>query len=947
MTEDNTQLTDLRHIMASAGMGTWRIELIEGKEPRMKADEKMRELLGIEGENHTPEEVYSIWFDRIKPEAVASVLASVAKMQQGFQDENTYLWVHPTKGERYVRCGGTAEKVEGGFVLRGYHYDVDALVREERERQETVNRALKSARAANQEIEAVHLALGSGDWQMAFDEKGDMLSCTWSPEFRRMLGYTSLEDFPDLLESWSDLLHPEDKERVLTHYWDVVRDRTGQKTYDVYYRLATRNRGERWFRAVGRLTRRPDGSPVTFYGIFLDVDNERRQEMKDKDRSNAILEAVSREYHTMWLITKADNEMHFLRSNGITTIQKSVDMGKGNADYDQAVTKYIDTYVVEDDRERVAEGVRSATVLEEITRQPIYTVNYKRRDDEGNITYHQMAFADVGDGFILAYHDIDALIREEETKQQLLKDALNAAEAANQAKSNFLQTMSHDIRTPMNGIIGMTAIAAAHIDDKERVQDSLQKITQASRHLLALINEVRDMSKIESGKVSLSEEEFNLSDLIDNLITMTRPQIAEHGHELKVSIRDVQHELVIGDSLLIQQAFVNLMSNAIKYTPNGGRIELGIRELPSGQARIGCYEFVFKDNGIGMSEEYMAHLFEPFTRAEDGRISHIQGTGLGMPITRNIVRMMGGDIRVESCLNQGTTFTVTIFLKLQETDKKENARFAELSVLVADDDAMSMESAVSILEELGMTAEGVLSGEEALDLVVVHHEERRDYNAVILDWKMPGMDGVETARAIRTRVGREVPIIILSAYDWTDIEEEARAAGVNAFISKPLFKSRLERVFEELVGEEKTEDTGESPLKDLEDMDLSAYRCLLVEDNELNAEIAMDILEETGMSVEHVWDGAEAVEAVTGAEDGRYDLVLMDIQMPRMNGYDATRAIRASEREYCKSVPIIAMTANAFAEDVQAARTAGMNEHIAKPLDMKVLARVLNKWLIK
>ena len=947
MTEDNTQLTDLRHIMASAGMGTWRIELIEGKEPRMKADDKMRELLGIEGENHTPEEVYSIWFDRIKPEAVASVLASVAKMQQGLQDENTYLWVHPTKGERYVRCGGTAEKVEGGFVLRGYHYDADAQVREERERQETVNRALKSARAANQEIEAVHQALGSGDWQMTFDEKEDMLSCTWSPEFRHMLGYTSPEDFPDLLESWSDLLHPEDKERVLTHYWDVVRDRTGQKTYDVYYRLATRNRGERWFRAIGRLTRRPDGSPVTFYGIFLDVDDERRRELKDKDRSNAILEAISREYHTMWLITKADNEMHFLRSNGITTIQKAVNMGKGNADYDQAITKYIRTYVVEDDRERVAEGVRSATVLEEITRQPIYAVNYKRRDDEGNITYHQMAFADVGDGFILAYHDIDALIREEETKQQLLKDALNAAEAANQAKSNFLQTMSHDIRTPMNGIIGMTAIAAAHIDDKERVQDSLQKITQASRHLLALINEVLDMSKIESGKVSLSEEEFNLSDLIDNLITMTRPQIAEHGHELKVSIRDVQHELVIGDSLHIQQAFVNLMSNAIKYTPNGGRIDLGIRELPSGQARIGCYEFVFKDNGIGMSEEYMAHIFEPFTRAEDGRISHIQGTGLGMPITRNIVRMMGGDIRVESCLNQGTTFTVTIFLKLQETEKKENARFAELSVLVADDDEMSMESAVSILEELGMTAEGVLSGEEALDLVVVHHEERRDYNAVILDWKMPGMDGVETARAIRTRVGREVPIIILSAYDWTDIEEEARAAGVNAFISKPLFKSRLERVFEELVGEEKTEEAGASPLKDLEDMDLSAYRCLLVEDNELNAEIAMDILEETGMSVEHVWDGAEAVEAVTGAEDGRYDLVLMDIQMPRMNGYDATRAIRASAREYCKSVPIIAMTANAFAEDVQAARTAGMNEHIAKPLDMKVLARVLNKWLIK
>ena len=947
MREETLQLSELQDIITSAGIGAWRIELIDGKAPRMLAGESMQKLLGTEGTDMSPEEVYAHWYGRIKSESLDSVLNSVAKMKEGVRDENTYLWLHPTKGERYVRCGGTGEKVQDGYILRGYHYDVDEIVKEDMSRQQAVREALNAAEAAEQEIESVHRALGSGDWSMTFNENGEMLTCSWSPAFRRMLGYASVEDFPDKLESWSNLLNIEDKERVLNHYWDVVRDTTGQKTYDVKYRLLTKNRGERWFRAVGRLTRRDDGSPIKFYGIFLDIDDDHRREMAEKDRSNAILAAVSQEYHTMWLITKEDMAMHFLRSNGKTTIQNAVNMGKGNANYDEAIVKYINTYIVEDDRERVAEAVKSSTVLEEIKHQPIYTVNYKRRDDEGNVTYHQMAFADAGEGFILAYHDVDAIIREEETKQQILREALNAAEAANHAKSDFLQTMSHDIRTPMNGIIGMTAIAAAHLDDKERVQDSLQKITRASRHLLSLINEVLDMSKIESGKVALSEEEFNLSDLIDNLITMVKPQIAEHKHELKVDIHNVQHELVIGDALHIQQAFVNLMSNAIKYTPNGGTINLSIREVPSGQEKVGCYEFIFKDNGIGMSDEFMEHIFEPFTRAQDGRIDRIQGTGLGMPITRNIVRMMGGDIKVESKLNEGSTFTVTILLKLQDTDKADNAKFADLAVLVADDDSMSLESTVDILQELGMKAEGVLSGKEAVEKTISRHKEGHDYNAAVLDWQMPGMDGVETARAIRKEVGEGVPIIILSAYDWSEIEEEARKAGVNAFISKPLFKSRLERVFSEVLSDGDKEPADVSPLQDLEKMDLSAYRCLLAEDNELNAEIAIDILEETGMKVDHVWDGSEAVEAVLNAEDGRYDVVLMDIQMPKMNGYDAARAIRASERSYCKTVPIIAMTANAFAEDVQAARTAGMNEHIAKPIDLKVLAKVLDKWIEK
>ena len=525
-----------------------------------------------------------------------------------------------------------------------------------------------------------------------------------------------------------------------------------------------------------------------------------------------------------------------------------------------------------------------------------------------------------------------------------LQAAFDAAEAANKAKTDFLSNMSHDIRTPMNGIIGMTAIAASHIDDKERVQDSLQKITQASKHLLSLINEVLDMSKIESGKVELIEEEFKLSDLVDNLLSMTSSQIAEHHHELSVNISGVIHEAVIGDSLRIQKVFTNLMGNAVKFTPDGGKIRLSISEKPSNQAEIGCYEFVFEDNGMGMSEEFMEKIFEPFTRAEDGRVNKIQGTGLGMPISRHIVRMMGGDIKVESKPGVGSRFTVTMYLRLQEGSDVQYDKFVDLDVLVADDDELSLESCCGMLNDMGMKAEGVSTGAEAVDHIVLHHNQKRDYFACIIDWKMPDMDGIATTRAIRKAVGNDVPIIIISAYDWSDIEQEARAAGANAFISKPLFRSRLARTFNTLVGDEKTREQ-EMPLVDLKNMDLAGRRALLVEDNELNAEIAAEILGITGLAIEHVSDGTEAVDRMASCEDGYYDIIFMDIQMPRMNGYDATRAIRAMDRNYCRQVPIVAMTANAFAEDVQAAKTVGMNEHIAKPLDLKSLARTLDRWL--
>ena len=509
----------------------------------------------------------------------------------------------------------------------------------------------------------------------------------------------------------------------------------------------------------------------------------------------------------------------------------------------------------------------------------------------------------------------------------------------------YLQARVSFVREKSGGYVAV--IGTRNIDDlikKERVQDCLQKISQASKHLLSLINEVLDMSKIESGKVDLTEEEFNLSNLVDNLLSMTSSQINKHHHELSVNISGVVHEEVIGDSLRIQKVFTNLMSNAVKYTPDGGKIRLSIMEKPSGQAKVGCYEFVFEDNGIGMSEEYLQQIFEPFSRAVDGRVNKIQGTGLGMPISRNIVRMMGGDIKVESKLNVGSRFTVTMYLKLRDTSEIHRARFVDLNVLVADDDPLSLDSCCEILSDFGMKPDGVSSGAEAVEYVTVRHQKGQDYFACILDWKMPDMDGIAATRAIRRAVGKDVPIIIISAYDWSDIEPEARAAGANAFISKPLFRSRLAKTFNSLAGEEENTEQ-EAPMTALSNLDFSGKRILLAEDNDLNAEIASEILETTGFAVERACDGTEAVDMISACKDGYYDIIFMDIQMPGMNGYDATRAIRAMNRSYCKQIPIVAMSANAFAEDVHSAKTVGMNEHIAKPLDLKSLTKTLKKWL--
>lgn len=554
---------------------------------------------------------------------------------------------------------------------------------------------------------------------------------------------------------------------------------------------------------------------------------------------------------------------------------------------------------------------------------------------------------DVVSGEILALNsakNITAQRQKELETRKALMDAYEAANRANSAKTDFLSRMSHDIRTPMNAIIGMTAIAGTHLDDKERVADCLGKITSASRHLLTLINEVLDMSKIESGKMTLHEEDFKLPELLDSLLNIIRPTAEEKNQQLVVRVLNIKHENVIGDSLRIQQAFVNIVSNSVKYTHEGGKITIDITERPSEQIETGCYEFMIEDTGIGMSPEFLEKIFDPFERAEDVRISKVQGTGLGMSITKNIIQMLGGDIKIESEIGVGTKFLVTVPLKYRESEDIGLDELAGLSVLVADDDEICGENTCNMLNELGMQSEWALSGEAAVEKAVAAYNEKRDYFAVILDWQMPNMDGLETAKEIRKVLGQTVPIIILSAYDWSEIEMEARKAGVDAFITKPLFKTRLVNVLRNLKASEKPCEA-ELPLSDMGTQDYSDRRVLLVEDNDLNREIATEILGLTGIVVEQAENGREAVDKVAAAEEGYYDLIFMDVQMPVMNGYDATFAIRALNRRDVKRIPIIAMTANTFVEDVQAAKSSGMNEHLAKPLDLQKLKQTLDKWL--
>ena len=522
-----------------------------------------------------------------------------------------------------------------------------------------------------------------------------------------------------------------------------------------------------------------------------------------------------------------------------------------------------------------------------------------------------------------------------------LEEALELTEQANKAKTTFLNNMSHDIRTPMNAIIGYTRLATTHIDNKPRVVDYLNKITQSSNHLLSLINDVLDMSRIESGKVVIEEREENLAEILHSIKNIVQADINAKQMDFILDTVDVTDENVYCDKLRINQILINLISNAIKFTKPGGTISVRITQKPSKKKGRGVFEFRVKDTGIGISKEFLGEIFEPFARERNSTVSGIQGTGLGMPITKNIVDMMGGTIKVESEVGKGTEFIVTLELKLQKGHKViEIIDYLEgVHALVVDDDMNSCQSISHMLRQLGLKSEWTMYGKEAIVRAKEAKQMKEQYQIYLIDWLMPDMNGIETARQLRKIVGKDALIILLSAYDLGDVEPEAKEAGVTDFISKPVFPSDLKRVLLKAFGIEKEE------VQEEENVDFSGKKILLVEDNLMNREIATEYLQNFGFLVRNAENGKEACEILENSKPGDFDIVLMDIQMPVMDGFEATRRIRKFKNKEIANIPILAMTANAFEEDKKAAKEAGMNGHLSKPIDIPKLLETLKDIL--
>lgn len=515
--------------------------------------------------------------------------------------------------------------------------------------------------------------------------------------------------------------------------------------------------------------------------------------------------------------------------------------------------------------------------------------------------------------------------------------ALAVAEHANRAKTTFLNNMSHDIRTPMNAIIGFTALCAKSVNDPVKVSEYLNKIATSSNHLLSLINDILDMSRIESGKVMIEEHEVYLPDVLHDLRTIIQSDVANKNLELYIDTLDVKDENVFCDKLRLNQILLNLMSNAIKYTNPGGTISLRVQQKPCKNPDRAEFVFRVKDNGIGMSKEFLKVIFHPFERMHTATVSGIQGTGLGMSITKNLVEMMGGTITVSSEEGIGSEFTVTLQFKKSAT-KVVYEKIPELQgvrVLVADDDSDTCFSVSKMLTEIGMRPDWTTSGKEAVIRTKYAIEENDDYGAYIIDWLMPDMNGIETVRRIRHLIGEGKPIIILTAYDWEPLEAEAREAGVTSFCSKPLFMSELREALTT------TRKTVKKEQQNIANYDFTGKKILLVEDNPLNLEIAAEILQEVGLIVDTANDGDVAIEKLRNAAKGQYDLVLMDVQMPKLDGYTATKEIRTLDNPYAANLPIIAMTANAFEEDKKKSFEAGMNGHLSKPIEIDKLMEVL------
>lgn len=848
--------------------------------------------------------------------------------------DGSYIWVSDI-GKKVLDVNGKAACIS---VIRDISGEIEA-------KQKLYEESVESWQQKNI-LQNIIDTMPSGLLQCSFDRipKALMVNRTGA----NILGFENEHEFflqRDVCDNILRCIHPEDRTKVLEELFSIAEAGIVKNSS---HRIKTAAGEERWVRSAACVIQNQQGEKI-YQIIFHDVTEilqlRRKNKQWDLMERSALYTAITSAYPMIIFGNLTRNTCSVLDQEGQRL--HSLDCGS----YDAMVNGVLNSVAPEYRDEFVGKFARQNQLAEYERGANETYMEHRQLLDDGQyhwVSAHKIKVENPVNDDILTVsliRCIDEQKDNEAEKNQILRTALGAAEAANNAKTEFLSRMSHEIRTPMNAIIDMTAIALSALDNKERISDCLAKIGISARFLLSLINDILDMSRIESGRMSLAHEKFDFEEMINGLSSLFYPQAEEKGLKFNTVIEGVTEELYIGDSLRLRQILLNILSNALKFTPSGGRIQFTIRQMSRGD-KDAWLRFTVSDTGIGMSKVFQKHLFESFEQENPNISIKYGGTGLGLAICKNLVTLMGGSINVHSIEGVGSEFCVDVKLGLtEESYRRKNfdiLKLRDLKTLIVDDDIVTCEHASLIMSDLGLQAEYVTSGASAVLEIEKGIREMKPYDIVLVDLKMPDMDGIQTAKAIRRLVGAETLVVVMTAYEWKEIEADARRAGVDFFITKPLFRSELVDLFE------KINDFSEAvyePETAKGEIQFAGERILLVEDNELNLEVAASLLEMKGLTIESACNGLQALEKFCSTPVGYYDAVLMDIRMPVMDGLEAARNIRLFDKSDAQTIPIIAMTANAFDEDVEKSHAAGMNAHLAKPIDPEKLFAVLQEFI--